>query len=1154
MFLLRATTVVLAFACISAHAGKQPDTCLSSHKSLYKWNNFETLNFPRSALKACSAWAASNEKASEASKARAAFLGEQGHKDTLKKSSLQRLGSVFRRPGGFSVPSWAVLGPFVSGKAELDGDPVAAAAHNSTRHPHGITEFTRMDPRVQLPSELTDSGLAGWSQVKAGKMQQLHSSQMRLATYQPAATNFNKLIQQLSSMGVLEFQAWAVAPLLVPVACRHVIHCTGVQTVYLRRSSAGTNETLFVSMEPLIGDVYNSGHAFSSVFLPAGAHELLLPLRAKASATFGCRVQAVQPAATADAALHVEAVKDSMVPDLVLGSRFCGSLVPLGVRNDAPLPQVALGVALDKSPQNLQPEVAFAMKDTQSGKSRLVSITVKEQGSVVPGQRSALKLQLSTPALAPQESTNAQQVMWVDDKAALHFHVVFDSVSGSQPRTTRRVVLPLRRRSLEHSFRCNFAANDGSIQSMSVVAPLPVTGEEGSSGGGGGFTVQAALQHAPLPPPANPYTRSVPILVSLHGTGVSAANQADAYKRKAAGDAEYTFGVPGYWVLAPDRFGAHNWEGPGLHTVWSAVAALEEVTAAFTGSAGPSHSPFQLSHIAGSAHPLPAAGAPPLQSTCQLDVAKWRTSLACLPTADAARVLWAGHSMGGHGAWHALTHAPHVSIGGAPMAGWIKKEEYGDSNAFMQLDATGSAVSPHLRAVLQAASGGQDAAAAIPALGGVGLPLHIRVGRNDNTVSPWFSKRMLRLLRSGAGVGGGVLGGGAAPPNATLELVHGKEHWWWDTASENDGGVLADNVLLRFYEGARGRLSGAALLRHLALFARSSTLAELHGAIAVLWPQQLTVYSDSQDDMLGGWGVRILQRESLLSPATVRLRLQVGEVGEMTLFITTHNVGRFEMCMDAQLWAAGVLFAGSVFVDSQNASSLLQASHGGVAGIMGDGSTMQDIKSSAVLARGSLLGQPWALSAHRAVAGATIAGMWHAPPVIAVPASSHAAHVKMQHGKVLTTQDAALAQMYASALYLANHAVASGDMPLSIVLSSSLQPQCGKRQATIVFRLEQGPPCFDAVATSVNGFRANGGTAGVHSGTVRTVNGAQGGSCVQWAAGTVTGWAALQRLMQPTIPPMVRLACTNYLPGCVAVGAGVHAGGYGDFFAAGWNL
>ena len=50
-----------------------------------------------------------------------------------------------------------------------------------------------------------------------------------------------------------------------------------------------------------------------------------------------------------------------------------------------------------------------------------------------------------------------------------------------------------------------------------------------------------------------------------------------------------------------------------------------------------------------------------------------------------------------------------------------------------------------------------------------------------------FSRRMHRLLvQQGA--------------NSTIEELLGKQHWWWDTWKENDGGVLNDNKMRDFYD------------------------------------------------------------------------------------------------------------------------------------------------------------------------------------------------------------------------------------------------------------------------------------------------------------------------------------------------------------------
>ena len=65
----------------------------------------------------------------------------------------------------------------------------------------------------------------------------------------------------------------------------------------------------------------------------------------------------------------------------------------------------------------------------------------------------------------------------------------------------------------------------------------------------------------------------MPILLSLHGTGISPQDQADSYKHIPKGESDYAFGVTGYWLCAPDRHGAHNWEHTGHLTALAAAEA-----------------------------------------------------------------------------------------------------------------------------------------------------------------------------------------------------------------------------------------------------------------------------------------------------------------------------------------------------------------------------------------------------------------------------------------------------------------------------------------------------------------------------------------------------------------------------------------------------
>ena len=67
-----------------------------------------------------------------------------------------------------------------------------------------------------------------------------------------------------------------------------------------------------------------------------------------------------------------------------------------------------------------------------------------------------------------------------------------------------------------------------------------------------------------------------------------------------------------------------------------------------------------------------------------------------------------------------------------------------------------------------------------------GVPVMIRIGEKDETVSPYFSRRMYRLLTEQGN-------------DVTYNELPDKQHWWWDTYEENDGGVVNDGKMRKFF-------------------------------------------------------------------------------------------------------------------------------------------------------------------------------------------------------------------------------------------------------------------------------------------------------------------------------------------------------------------
>ncbi|PIK53553.1 hypothetical protein BSL78_09574 [Apostichopus japonicus] len=353
---------------------------------------------------------------------------------------------------------------------------------------------------------------------------------------------------------------------------------------------------------------------------------------------------------------------------------------------------------------------------------------------------------------------------------------------------SKEVAVSFRCRKRHESFLMSFIDHDGSIQEAAVIEPI------GSC-----------------------HDMECRVVLSLHGTGVAAQNQADSYKRMVNGD--WVFGVEHAWVLAPTRHGAHNWEGPGSLTAMTALEKLHE-----------------YSH--GSSWPWPD-GNKALQD----------------------EVIFAGHSMGGHGAWHLATHYPQIAKAVISMAGWNKKEEYGDSNKFFEFDISSSHVDSALKAILEVRNkdgrkmcfNENDVDRLVSNL--KGLPVFARIGAADRTVHPFFTRRMFRLLTE-EGV------------NITYSELKDKEHWWWDTWNTNDGGVMNDPEVRQFL----GEYTISELPDGLHC---SADREDCTGDTA-------SVYTDQQDDYTmtiynpayGGYvkGVRIIQQIIPLRKSTLQMK------------------------------------------------------------------------------------------------------------------------------------------------------------------------------------------------------------------------------------------------------------------------------------------
>ncbi|KAF9985719.1 hypothetical protein BGZ75_002647 [Mortierella antarctica] len=119
---------------------------------------------------------------------------------------------------------------------------------------------------------------------------------------------------------------------------------------------------------------------------------------------------------------------------------------------------------------------------------------------------------------------------------------------------------------------------------------------------------------------------------------------------------------------------------------------------------------------------------------------------------DPERLLMAGHSNGGQGAWFMVTHFPDKAIAATPAAGYVNIKQYVPFTGWLSNSYTDS----HLR--------------------GVGIPILARTGGADDNVPPLNSRKLVRLGQENA--------------HNFLSEIPGAGHWF--------EGVLHDNVMQAF--------------------------------------------------------------------------------------------------------------------------------------------------------------------------------------------------------------------------------------------------------------------------------------------------------------------------------------------------------------------
>eukprot|EP00041_Stephanoeca_diplocostata_P021451 m.500089 g.500089 ORF g.500089 m.500089 type:complete len:980 (-) comp21830_c0_seq2:232-3171(-) len=565
---------------------------------------------------------------------------------------------------------------------------------------------------------------------------------------------WQNLVNGIGGMEILEYQIIAASPFRIESTGLYQVYCSGLASFYVDGSGSAAK-----SIGPLSGNPYFGQYQIrNAIHLKKGTYLVRSRVRVKHQGQMACSIDSGTISQT------IGAIK--FAPDWIQDEGVMDSegdvLISLELRNPF-LHFIAPTVSVVGSPR----------MEINMRRSDLHDIAPSQSAYAIV----ALLTSSQTPCLEPFQ---------------LLVTLTHSTTGIEEYSETINVALRCRQRG--QSILSTFVDEDASLQRVAVVHP--------PAGTCTGNTTTPRV--------------SCPVLLTLHGTGISASDSADAFKVIEKGDSDYTFGFRQGWLLAPSRHGAHNWEGIGRRHALAAVRWL-------------------------------AATASPAEA------------------ADATRLIVCGHSMGGHGAWLFAATEPGRTMCLNANAGWNRKEQYGDSNTLFLHDLRLDAVDARLQYVLGAAvqENMVDRHARNLARGGVAVLA--RVGTQDATVHPWYTRRMARVV---AAEGGAV----------ELVEVAGKEHWWWDTVAPNDGGAVNDAALRTFFHAC------ATAPADPRTFSRGETLEAVNPAAVGVSKH----------------GLRLLQQHVPYQRSQIHTN-----VSRLPWLVTTTNVRRFSLSRVPRSPAAG---------------------------------------------------------------------------------------------------------------------------------------------------------------------------------------------------------------------------------------------------------
>ncbi|EGC40170.1 hypothetical protein DICPUDRAFT_74341 [Dictyostelium purpureum] len=214
---------------------------------------------------------------------------------------------------------------------------------------------------------------------------------------------------------------------------------------------------------------------------------------------------------------------------------------------------------------------------------------------------------------------------------------------------------------------------------------------------------------------------------------------------------------------------------------------------------------------------------------------------------DSEKILFVGHSMGGHGCVSLISRFGDLAIGAACAAGFVKLQFY----VFYNTRPGFSYIDPSLHGILMASIAENDNDLYTSNL--VGLPLMVRYGQNDSNVNPWHSRRIARMVAEQS-----------QNENAVIISEVPNENHWFD-------GILNDQYMLNYYNQI------------------SNTYRYSHPSI----PKVITITTHNPASSGSRANIQILQTLNPSRSAKIQIVQTTNSNGQLVWVVSTQNVRRF---------------------------------------------------------------------------------------------------------------------------------------------------------------------------------------------------------------------------------------------------------------------